>query len=85
MNLYAVGEISSTVLTPLPGTTVELHVPALDGYDVTSLQVTGDTVTVTPTGEYDINSDGVTWRKVFRFTMGTEPVMLTFSGAVKTG
>lgn len=85
MNLYAVGERSSTVLTPLPGTTVELHVPALDGYDVTSLQVTGDTVTVTPTGEYDINSDGVTWRKVFRFTMGTEPVMLTFSGAVKTG
>ena len=85
MNLYAVGEISSTVLTPLPGTTVELHVPALDGYDVTSLQVTGDTVTVTPTGEYDINSDGVTWRKVFRFTMGTEPVKLTFSGAAKTG
>ena len=82
MNLYAVGEISPTVLTPLPGTTVELHVPALDGYDVTSLQVTGDTVTVTPTGEYDINSNGVTWRKVFRFTMGTEPVILTFSSTM---
>ena len=76
----AVGEISTPQITFLPGTTVELHVPASKGYDVTSLQVTGDTVTITPTGEYDkIN------RKVFQFTMGTEPVILTFSGAVKTG
>lgn len=76
----AVGEISTPQITFLPGTTVELHVPALKGYDVTSLQVTGDTVTITPTGEYDKLN-----RKVFQFTMGTEPVILTFSGVVKTG
>lgn len=76
----AVGVESNLKFSALPGTTVELHVGAATGYDVTSLQVTGNTVTVSPTGKYDQYD-----RKIFQFTMGTEPVILTFSGAAKTG
>lgn len=78
-----VGVVSNPGPAVLPGTTVELLVEAATGYDVTSLQVTGDTVTVSPTGEYDEKYGSR--RKIFRFTMGTEPVILTLSGAAKTG
>lgn len=65
---------SDVLFTVLPGKTAELHVPVRDGYDKNNISLTGDTVEVHFTGEYD----GI-GRKVFRFTMGTEPVVLTFS------
>ena len=64
------GEISDVRFTALPGTTVEVH----PNRAVAGVTLTGDTVEVLFTGEYD-----ETGRKVFRFTMGTEPVVLTFN------
>ncbi len=65
---------SDVLFTVLPGKTAELHVPVRDGYDKNNISLTGDTVEVLFMGEYD----GI-GRKVFRFTMGTEPVVLTFN------
>lgn len=64
------GVTSDVRFTALPGTTVEVHpIDAIAG-----IKITGDTVAVSFTGEYDKYD-----RKIFRFTMGTKPVVLTFS------
>ena len=72
--LAYINKESDVLFTVLPGKTAELHVWVVDGYDKNNIKLTGDTVEVRFTGEYDPQN-----RKVFRFTMGTEPVVLTFS------
>lgn len=72
------GEISELWATALPGTVVEVQVFLDDGYDPAPVNVTAENVTV-KTKETSSNY------KIFQFTMGTEPVILNYSGAVKTG